>query len=324
MKPPKIFVIGLHKTGTTSLSMALKQLDYRVMEQDIANPDLDQDKLFELATQHLDQFDAFRDDYWPILYQKVDKHFPGSKFILTVRPAEQWIQSVVRHFGSIDSQMRDLFYGLASPEGNEAAYVERYEQHNQEVITYFKDRPYDLLVLNITEGDSWTKLCPFLGKDIPDVPFPDVNKGDTREAQKSQVGANTQGIEQQIEMLQSEADTPAFVQVMPVFYVQDIEKSEDFYRTHLNFKTVFKYPPFFAVVACNGMVIRLASDDRPTPAPTHCEVVVNGVDQLYETYNAQGVVPEDGHILTDWMARRFSVVDLDQNKISFLEPQIGV
>ena len=29
--------------------------------------------------------------------------------------------------------------------------------------------------MNICEGDGWEMLCPFLGTDIPDVPFPKLN-----------------------------------------------------------------------------------------------------------------------------------------------------
>jgi 3'(2'), 5'-bisphosphate nucleotidase len=32
-----------------------------------------------------------------------------------------------------------------------------------------------LLVLDITAGEGWEKLCPFLGKPIPDIPFPKAN-----------------------------------------------------------------------------------------------------------------------------------------------------
>ena len=29
--------------------------------------------------------------------------------------------------------------------------------------------------MNICDGDGWEVLCPFLGKDIPNVPFPKLN-----------------------------------------------------------------------------------------------------------------------------------------------------
>jgi Sulfotransferase domain len=42
-------------------------------------------------------------------------------------------------------------------------------------MEYFKDRSEELLVLNITAGEGWTKLCPFLNKQIPSVSFPRAN-----------------------------------------------------------------------------------------------------------------------------------------------------
>ena len=39
-------------------------------------------------------------------------------------------------------------------------------------MEYFKNRPQDFLNLDIIGGEGWEKLCEFLGKPIPDVPFP--------------------------------------------------------------------------------------------------------------------------------------------------------
>ncbi|HEX8335676.1 MAG TPA: sulfotransferase [Pyrinomonadaceae bacterium] len=33
-----------------------------------------------------------------------------------------------------------------------------------------------LLVMDITAGDGWEVLCPFLGVEIPDRPFPHENR----------------------------------------------------------------------------------------------------------------------------------------------------
>ena len=37
------------------------------------------------------------------------------------------------------------------------------------------------LEMNITQGDGWDKLCPYLDKDIPDTIFPHSNKGSLHE-----------------------------------------------------------------------------------------------------------------------------------------------
>ncbi|WP_017305649.1 sulfotransferase [Spirulina subsalsa] len=43
-------------------------------------------------------------------------------------------------------------------------------------LDYFCDRPDSLLVLNIGAGEGWDKLCPFLGLDPLDQPFPYIKK----------------------------------------------------------------------------------------------------------------------------------------------------
>jgi len=40
--------------------------------------------------------------------------------------------------------------------------MKAYRRHHESVVEYFNDRPRDLLVLNIIEGEGWDKLCRFL------------------------------------------------------------------------------------------------------------------------------------------------------------------
>jgi len=56
------------------------------------------------------------------------------------------------------------------------------------VLEYFKNRPNDLLIFAITEGDGWEKLCPFLGEKRPNTPFPYVNKAGDREKWEKKKG----------------------------------------------------------------------------------------------------------------------------------------
>lgn len=63
------------------------------------------------------------------------------------------------------------------PVGNEYHLLGTYLLHNKEVRDYFKDRPDDFLEVNWENGDGWELLCDFLGKEIPDRPFPHANKG---------------------------------------------------------------------------------------------------------------------------------------------------
>ena len=175
---PKVFCIGFHKTGTTTLEVALQKLGYRVTGSfGTKDPEI-AGKVHELAYAMVDQYDAFEDNPWPILYKKLDERFPGSKFILTRRPAEAWIRSQVKDFASTETPMRRWIYGenAGCPEGNEDIYIARYERHNREVLEYFNERPDDLLVFDLPGDAGWDKLCAFLGREVPNEPFPHANK----------------------------------------------------------------------------------------------------------------------------------------------------
>ena len=102
--------------------------------------------------------------------------YPDAKFILTYREADAWINSIISHFGSDGTPMRRWIYGFGSPRGHEQVYLERYLRHNGEVKNYFRDRSQDLLVWNLTAESGWVKLCQFLERTAPDIPFPHLNE----------------------------------------------------------------------------------------------------------------------------------------------------
>jgi hypothetical protein len=181
MTNKKIFGIGFHKTGTTSLIRALKILGYNCKGTfGVSDPDIGRN-VYQRAFNQVDKYDAFVGHPWTVIFKELDEKYPGSKFILTLRPTDKWIASVTRHFGMETTYMRSWVYGAGCPEGNEQIYISRYEKHCQDVIEYFKCRPDDLLVLRLTEGDGWDRLCLFLGKSVPDTDFPFENRVNERE-----------------------------------------------------------------------------------------------------------------------------------------------
>jgi hypothetical protein len=184
MSQPKIFCIGFHKTGTTSLGAALTHLGYRVTGPNwIDNPRIAEEAL-PLALDLVPKYDAFRDNPWPVLYEDLHREFPTAKFILTVRAADAWIDSVLRHFADASTPMREWIYGHGhgSPRGNESIYVARMEQHNRDVEAHFGNKAGSLLVLRVTDGEGWNRLCPFLEKPMPDCAFPQLNAAEQRVA----------------------------------------------------------------------------------------------------------------------------------------------
>jgi hypothetical protein len=55
------------------------------------------------------------------------------------------------------------------------AWESFFKKYHSEVYSYFENRKEDLLVIDVTKGDDWEKLCPFLELPIPSVPFPKSN-----------------------------------------------------------------------------------------------------------------------------------------------------
>lgn len=173
----RVFCIGWHKTGTTTLGVALIELGYNVMgaRMDLAQKLLE-GKLEEVLSE-ADQVTALQDIPWAALFIELDQRYPGSKFILTVRDEEKWIKSAMNHFGEKYYELHEWLYGVGVLRGNEKIYVDRFRSHYQEVKKYFENRADDLLVMDVTKGDGWEKLCDFLEKPIPRKSFPYSNKG---------------------------------------------------------------------------------------------------------------------------------------------------
>ncbi len=146
----------------------------------INDPDIE-NNILPMTYNMVEKYDAFQDNPWPIIYKELDAKFPDSKFILTVREPELWLKSQVRHFGRNETPMRKWIYGVGCPENNENIYLRRFENHNNDVLCYFNNRPQDLLVMDLAKGDGWKKLCSFLGTDIPNIQFPHANKARDRD-----------------------------------------------------------------------------------------------------------------------------------------------
>jgi hypothetical protein len=172
----KVFCIGFHKTGTTSIGKALELLGYNVCGVQPQLVPFLKDKNYQPVFDLVAQYDAFQDNPWPVLFRRLDQQFPRSKFIFTYREPYRWIKSCLNQFGSKRKPMRAFIYGPGAPKGSEDVYLKRYNEHTLEVLHYFKGRK-DLLTLEIDRGDfNWTKICNFLELPIPNMLFPHENR----------------------------------------------------------------------------------------------------------------------------------------------------
>ncbi len=176
----KIFGIGLSKTGTTSLAHALEILGFKTKDN-LGIIRYSPGDLSSVDKTALETYDALTDTPIPSFYKELDASYPGAKFILTLRDMDGWLKSCQKQFSTkLASKQteahRKLFMNLyGTTVFDENKFRTAYDNFVNEVHEYFKDRPQDLLVMNLTAGDGWEKLGPFLGKAIPLTPFPKAN-----------------------------------------------------------------------------------------------------------------------------------------------------
>jgi hypothetical protein len=204
-KQPKIFCIGLNKTGTTSMEAIFRMLPIPVGNQRRAEkltiPVIRRDcSQFQSYVRH--EGVAFQDNPFciPDLHKWLDQEFPNSKFIITVRDSpEVWYDSLVRFHakifgnGKIPTQSdlmqseyvhkgwfwekHRLVYG--TPENdiyNKEILIQHYIDYNNQVMAYFADQPDKLLVINLKEPHAAQTLSRFLNAKRPITHIPWENK----------------------------------------------------------------------------------------------------------------------------------------------------
>lgn len=180
----KLFGIGWNKTGTTTLGLCAEVLGYKHKSLDLdLLRDMYEKKNIQRAIVEARKYNFFEDWPWPLLYKELDKNFPNSKFILTIRKdPEVWFESIRKHALRTHPREheRNHIYGVSYPQNNKDLYIEKYIEHNKNVIDYFKGRNDQLLVLCFERGDGWEEVCSFLRLEIPDHPLPHANKSKKR------------------------------------------------------------------------------------------------------------------------------------------------
>lgn len=203
MPKPRVWGIGLTRTGTKSLTKALELLGYRAVHYPT------------LSTLLHEPIEAATDEPVAVSYKYLDFLYPSSKFILTERDEDDWIRSAAahrqRHFERwrqwspvstaftesdadwIHSQTAVILgQSLLRDRAVERAFTQMtlyetiaFDEHkfrqgsrryHADVSRYFATRPDDLLRLRICDGVGWESLCPFLGVPIPSQPFPHLHK----------------------------------------------------------------------------------------------------------------------------------------------------
>jgi hypothetical protein len=182
--------LAIQALGWTSLHWDRERLN-DILNGTCAAPDF----------RRYDDVDAVSDIPSAIFYRELLAAYPDAKAILTLRDEDAWWTSIERHFNHrapfrdpaallyqarmqgadvppavvagevLRGRLRNLAYG--SPVAIEYLYRKRFREHNERVRA---DVPASrLLVMDVTAGEGWDRLCPFLGVPVPATPFPHAN-----------------------------------------------------------------------------------------------------------------------------------------------------
>ena len=188
--PTRIFGIGMQKTATTSLAAALKILGFDAAHWE--GPQWAKNIWLEMRDGRsltVERHYAVTDLPITLLYRQLDLAYPGSKFILTIRSEEKWLESVRKHWSyeanpfraswdnepaAFTHRIHHDLYGQRHFDAE--VFLARYRRHNAEVLDYFKGRDGDLLVMDMNGGApaGWGLLCRFLDRPKPAVEYPVV------------------------------------------------------------------------------------------------------------------------------------------------------
>jgi Sulfotransferase domain len=187
----KVFGLGLSRTGTRSLTAALHVLGFDAVHYPTDQGTLDTLVRGDARFPLLEHYDGITDVTVARYYEALDHAWPGSKFVLTVRDRDSWLDSCAFHWSvpmadkqdrgpvymEIQRFLRAAVYG--SYEFDEQRFRRVYQRHVEGVTRYFAGRERDLLVLDIAAGQGYERLAPFLGVPVPRQPFPVKGKAAT-------------------------------------------------------------------------------------------------------------------------------------------------
>ncbi|XP_039264029.2 uncharacterized protein LOC120339869 [Styela clava] len=210
----KVISAGYPKTGTKTMTVALKTLGFNVYDfmENTTILGRDWEKIFkdgwitEDFKRMYENVEAVSDAPPNFFWEEIHKAFPDAKIILTTRDEESWLKSLVAQLRAVESSWTLKLMSLLTPTGRLTFKILLDYYIGQEIyglkdsmlwkpfrrmvineqILKLKFRkhnshvlqtapPEKLLVYNYRQG--WKPLCKFLGVPVPSVPFPHENKG---------------------------------------------------------------------------------------------------------------------------------------------------
>lgn len=162
----KIFIIGLPRTSTTSVCLAALNLGFKTAHTAYTHQTMQQ-------AQVIADTPIFCD------YQTLDANYPNAKFIYLTREPELWLPSIKqllqrmyknlqRTDGGFNPMLKRCYNTVFSPLTEENIKQDEfllncYQRHFQTAKDYFSAREQDLLIIDVSQPNSYCALVEFLG-----------------------------------------------------------------------------------------------------------------------------------------------------------------
>jgi hypothetical protein len=179
-KPFKVFGLGLPGTGMRLLTRALRALGFDAVHFPADRATFDELVRGDVRFPLLAHYDGITGLTGVPYLEQLDRAWPGSKFVLTVREEQGWLNWCRTHWvspeapkqGDEQSVYREVERFLCAAvfgchEFNEERFRQVYRRHIEHVMTYLAGRQDDLLVLDIAEGEAPERLALFIGRQSP-------------------------------------------------------------------------------------------------------------------------------------------------------------
>ncbi len=180
---PRVFCLGLNKTGTTSFHSAMTILGYKSLHwggqvtRDLVADALE--KNLPLLTYLEPQCRAFSDiEILAKNFELLDTQYPDSRYVLTVRPIESWLESREKHVKKNMRTKKEGKYNGSFLKIDKDQWRHHYVTHHRKVREYFSGRN-DFIEIDIISGDGWEPICTLLKLPLPEISFPHANRAKT-------------------------------------------------------------------------------------------------------------------------------------------------
>jgi Sulfotransferase domain len=191
----KVIGVGLGRTGTNSLKLALNRLGLGPCHHmdEVIQRMPEQVPLWLAAVHGRPDWSAIYSDYqsavdWPTagFFRELANEYPGARFVLTHRNPETWADSFRKTiYGRLAGrdekppEVRDclaMAHAVIEKTGipvvlDRGVLMSAFVAHREAVRTAIPAN--SLLEFDVSEG--WEPLCEFLGLPVPDDPFPHTN-----------------------------------------------------------------------------------------------------------------------------------------------------